>query len=177
MKMSPVTEEMKGKAEVCHGDERCKEKFMLLLAEIGFPAGLLALQHIEECGYVKEVGFVWLRLHKEKEEEKKEHRFENVVLRFDTVVTAYFEPRKIKKLTGVKAKEFLIWISLCEIYVGNDSSSSTSSNGYITFKTSAAGISKSFPISMFRNRDREEEEEDEVMIMKKMKQGMKISNL
>ncbi|KAI9195621.1 hypothetical protein LWI28_016709 [Acer negundo] len=69
---------MKGKAEVCHGDERCREKFMLLLAEIGFPAGLLALQHIEECGYVKEVGFVWLRLQKEKEEEKKEHRFENV---------------------------------------------------------------------------------------------------
>ncbi|KAK1592956.1 hypothetical protein Q3G72_033368 [Acer saccharum] len=154
MKMSLVTEEMKGKAEVCHGDERCKEKLMLLLAEIGFPAGLLALQHIEECGYVKEVGFVWLRLHKEKEEEKKEHRFENVMLRFDSVVTAYFEPRKIKRLTGVKAREFLIWISLCEIYVGNDSSSSssTSSNGSITFKTSAAGISKSFPISMFRKR-------------------------
>ncbi|KAK0606922.1 hypothetical protein LWI29_006341 [Acer saccharum] len=156
--MSLVTEEMKGKAEVCHGEERCKEKLMLLLAEIGFPAGLLGLQHIEECGYVKEVGFVWLRLHKEEEEEeKKEHRFENVVLRFDSVVTAYFEPRKIKKLTGVKAKEFLIWISLCEIYVGNDSSSSssTSSNGSITFKTSAAGISKSFPISMFRNHDRD----------------------
>ncbi|KAK2643634.1 hypothetical protein Ddye_018829 [Dipteronia dyeriana] len=163
---------MKGKAEVCHGDERCREKFTLLLAEIGFPSGLLALQHIEECGYVKEVGFVWLRLHKEKTEEKKEHRFENVVLRFDSVVTAYFEPKKIKKLTGVEAKEFLIWISLCEIYVVYDSSSSTSSNGSITFKTSAAGMSKSFPISVFRNHVKEEE--DKVMITKKMKQRMEI---
>ncbi|KAL5781918.1 hypothetical protein ACOSP7_006947 [Xanthoceras sorbifolium] len=137
---------MKAKAEVYHGDEICRDKFMLLLSEIGLPAGLLALQHIEECGYVKEVGFVWLRLRKE---EKNEHRFDNnVVLRFDNVVTAYFEPKKIKKLTGVKAKEFLIWFPLCEIYVDvNDSSSLKVSN--ITFKTSAAGLSKSFPVSVF----------------------------
>lgn len=138
--MTLVTEKMKARAEVYHGDEVCRRKFMLLLAGIGLPVGLLTLGDIEECGHVKELGFVWL-----KHKQKKKHKFENVVVWFDTEVTAYFERNKIKNLTGVKAKEFLIWISLCEIYV-NDSSP----NGSITFKT-PAGLSKSFPISLFQD--------------------------
>lgn len=113
---------------------------MLLLADIGLPVGFLTLEDIEECGYVKEIGFVWL-----KHKQKKEHKFENVVVWFDTEVTAYLERNKIKNLTGVKAKEFLIWISLCEIYVNV-----SSPNVRITFKT-PAGLSKSFPISVFQN--------------------------
>lgn len=128
---------MKAKAEVYHGDEPCREKFMLLLSEMGLPDGLLILEDIEECGYVKEIGFVWL-----KHKQKREYRFDNFLVRYDTVVTAYFEPNKIKKLTGVKAKEFWIWITLSEIYVKDPPAR------LITFKT-PAGLSKSFPISVF----------------------------
>ncbi|MBA0702667.1 hypothetical protein Goari_022897 [Gossypium aridum] len=108
--MSRVTKEIKAKAEVYYGDETCREKFVSLLEEKGFPIGLLTFQDIQECGY-------------------------------DAEITAYFEPKKIKNLTGVKAKEFLIWITLTDIYVDQSSS--------ITFKTNLVGLSKSFPVSVF----------------------------
>ncbi|KAL9407579.1 hypothetical protein AB3S75_046176 [Citrus x aurantiifolia] len=154
--MTLVTEKMKARAEVYHGNEVCRRKFMLLLADTGLPVGLLTLGDIEECGHVKELGFVWL-----KNKQKKEHKFENVVVWFDTEVTAYCERNKIKNLTGVKAKEFLIWISLCEIYVNG-----SSPNGSITFKT-PAGLSKSFPVRCSRmivvidRNNNEELKEDE----------------
>ncbi|KAJ4721958.1 Protein of unknown function, DUF538 [Melia azedarach] len=160
MSSSAVTEAMKAKAEVYHGDETCRAKFTLLLADIGLPVGLMTIEDIEECGYVKEIGFVWL-----KQKQKKEHKFENVVVWFDAEVTAYFEKKKIKKLTGVKAKEFLIWISVCEIYVGDDNGSS------ITFKT-PAGLSKAFPISVFQSGDIQDR--DDWNEVKKMEQRREI---
>ncbi|KAK7348023.1 hypothetical protein VNO80_22571 [Phaseolus coccineus] len=136
---SLLTEELKSKAEVYHGDKACREKFSLLLAEKGLPEGLLSIEDIEECGYVKEIGFVWLKL-----EKKKEHRFDNILVCYDSVVTAYVEPNKIKNLTGVKAKDFLVWFSLSEIYVR-----SRPEGPVITFK-SLVGLSMSFPFSFFK---------------------------
>lgn len=140
---SLVTEEMKAKAEVYYGAETCRDKFMLLLADNGLPLGLLTIHHqdIEECGYVKELGFVWL-----KHKEKRELKFDNVDVVFDIEVTAYFEQNRIKNLTGVKAREFLIWISLREIYVNNNSPNGSN----ITFRT-PSGLSKSFPLSLFQS--------------------------
>ncbi|KAJ4843925.1 hypothetical protein Tsubulata_049421, partial [Turnera subulata] len=138
--VSVVTQAMKAKAEVFYGDETCREKFMLLLAEIGLPNGLLTLEEIEEYGYVKDTGFVWLRHRKKREY----HKFENTVVFYDTEVTAYFERNKIKNLTGVKAREFLIWITLSEISVNDNNPRAA----LITFKTTA-GLSKSFPLSLF----------------------------
>ncbi|KAE9601519.1 hypothetical protein Lalb_Chr13g0298691 [Lupinus albus] len=134
-----VTEELKAKAEVYYGDKVCREKFSLLLSEIGLPDGLLTIQDIEECGYVKEIGFVWLKLQK-----KKEHRFDNILVCYDSVVTAYVEPNKIKNLTGVKARDFLVWFNLTEIYVKGSPKGSM-----ITFK-SIVGLSMSFPLSLFK---------------------------
>ncbi|WCJ23254.1 hypothetical protein M5689_005290 [Euphorbia peplus] len=134
-----VKPDIKAKAEVYYGDESCREKFMWLLAQIGLPNGLLTLEEIEECGYVKDTGFVWLKHKKQRDY----HKFGNVVICFDAEVTAYFEHNKIKKLTGVKAKEFLIWITLSEISVNHDHNSS------ITFKT-PSGLSKSLPLSLFK---------------------------
>ncbi|KAJ7980432.1 Protein of unknown function, DUF538 [Quillaja saponaria] len=145
--MSPVTAELKAKAEVYHGDEICREKFTLWLREIGLPDGLLTIQDIEECGYVKELGFVWLKLQK-----KREHKFDNIVVCYDREVTAYVEPRKIKKLTGVKAKEFLVWITLSEIYIKDP----PQDGSVITFK-SLVGLSLSFPVSLFKGGKEAEE--------------------
>lgn len=143
--ISLPTAEMKAGAEVYYGDEICKAKFTLLLSQIGLPDGLLTLEDIEEGGYIKDIGFVWLK-HK-KMKKRKEHKFENIAVWYDTVVTAYLEPNRIKNLTGVKAKEFLVWIGLSEIYVNDDDSANYDSK-LITFKTSM-GLSKSFPISAF----------------------------
>ncbi|XP_028788344.1 uncharacterized protein LOC114744341 [Neltuma alba] len=154
--MSLVTEELKAKAEVYHGGQVCKERFSLLLAEMGLPDGLLTTTFqqeeenniIQECGFVKEIGFVWLKLR-----EKKEHRFDNILVCFDTEVTAFLEPNKIKNLRGVKARDFLVWFTLIEIYVRDPPPPQGS---VITFR-SLLGLSTSFPLSLFKS-DREEEE-------------------
>ncbi|XVF31489.1 hypothetical protein REPUB_Repub16aG0150200 [Reevesia pubescens] len=138
--MSLVTEEIKASAsEIYHGDEICQEKSKFLLQEIGMPRGLLPLRDIEECGYVKDTGFVWL-----KQKKSITHKFEKIgkLVSYATEVTAVVEQNKIKKLTGVKTKELLVWITLCEISVDDPPT------GKITFKT-PAGLSRSFPVSAF----------------------------
>ena len=138
--MSLVTEEIRASAsEIYHGDEICQEKSKFLLQEIDMPRGLLPLRDIEECGYVKDTGFVWL-----KQKKSITHKFEKIgkLVSYATEVTAVVEKNKIKKLTGVKTKELLVWLTLCDIYVDDPPT------GKITFKT-PAGLSRSFPVSAF----------------------------
>ncbi|KAE8677926.1 putative Aproteint domain-containing protein [Hibiscus syriacus] len=72
--MSLVTEEIKASAsEMYHGDEICQVKSKFLLEEVGMPRGLLPLRDIEECGYVKETGFVWL-----KQKKSITHKFDKI---------------------------------------------------------------------------------------------------
>ncbi|GAU16694.1 hypothetical protein TSUD_199360 [Trifolium subterraneum] len=151
--MPSVTEELKSKAEVYYGDKVCREKFSLLLAEKGLPDGLLTIQQdIEECGHVKEIGFVWLKLGK-----KMQSKFDNILVCYDSVVTAYVEPNKIKNLTGVKARDFLVWFTLNEIYV-----KPVKGGSFITFK-SIVGLSMTFPLSLFQARKLEGKEEQIVI--------------
>ncbi|KAJ7973250.1 Protein of unknown function, DUF538 [Quillaja saponaria] len=137
--MSLVTEEIKSKAELYHGDEICQEKSQTLLKEIGLPNGLLPLKDIEECGIVRETGFVWL-----KQKKNTTHKFEKIgkLVSYAPEVTAYVEKNKIKKLSGVKTKEILLWVTLSDIYVDEPPT------GKITFKT-PAGLYRSFPVSAF----------------------------
>lgn len=137
--MSAVTEEIKAKAEFYKGDAICQVKSKELLKEIFLPNGLLPLQDIEECGIVRETGFVWL-----KQKKETTHKFQKIgkLVSYATEVTAYVEANKIKKLTGVKTKELLIWVTLNEIYVDDPPT------GKITFK-SPTGLFRSFPVSAF----------------------------
>ena len=137
--MSLVTEEIKAKSEVYRGDELCQEKSKFLLKEVGLPNGLLPLKDMEECGYEKESGFVWL-----KQKKSSTHKFEKIgkLVSYAPEVTAYVEPGKIKKLTGVKTKELLVWITLSDIYVDDPPT------GKITFQT-PAGLYRTFPVSAF----------------------------
>lgn len=151
--MSLVTEEIRASAsEVYHGDKICKEKSRFLLAEVGLPNGLLPLEDIEECGYVKDTGFVWLR-----QKKKKEHKFEKVgrVASYANEVTAYVEKSKIKKLTGVKTKELMMWINLNEITIDDPPT------GKITFK-SPSGLFRTFPASAFQVEEDQQLEVKEV---------------
>lgn len=138
--MSLVTDEIRASAsEMYQGDAICQEKSKFLLTEMNLPNGLLPLKDIEECGYVKDTGFVWL-----KQKKKCEHKFEKIgkPVQYATEVTAYVEPNRIKKLTGVKAKELLMWLTLTEIYVDDPPS------GKIHFKT-PTGLSRTFPVDAF----------------------------
>ncbi|XP_012840136.1 PREDICTED: uncharacterized protein LOC105960495 [Erythranthe guttata] len=90
-----------------HGDEICQEKSKWLLTEMGLPNGLMPLKEIEECGFVKETGFVWL-----KQKKKCEHKFVKIS------PVQYAEPdQELIKLTGVKTKELLLWVTLSNISV------------------------------------------------------------
>ncbi|KAA8536721.1 hypothetical protein F0562_029199 [Nyssa sinensis] len=145
--MSLVTEEIKVNAEVYNGNEICQEKSKFLLTEMGLPNGLLPMDDMVECGYVKETGFVWL-----KQKKKTEHKFEKIgkLVSYAPEVTAYVEPNKIKKLTGVKTKELLLWITLNEIYVDDPPT------GKITFKT-PTGLFRTFPVSAFEIQEERKE--------------------
>ncbi|XP_059438991.1 uncharacterized protein LOC132171637 [Corylus avellana] len=158
--MSVVTEEIKAKAEFYQGDQICQEKSKELLKEILLPNGLLPLKDIEECGYVRETGFVWLRQKKETT-----HKFQKIgkLVTYATEVTAYVEQHRIKKLTGVKTKELLIWVTLNEIYVDDPPT------GKITFKT-PAGLFRSFPVTAFEV----EEEAKEVKENKDVKEAVEV---
>ncbi|KAD3067840.1 hypothetical protein R6Q59_018039 [Mikania micrantha] len=137
--MSPITPEVRACAEIFTGNEVCKEKAKSLLREYCLPDGLLPVEDVEELGYVKETGLVWV---KQKNEIK--HKFEKAgsIVSYATEITSFFEKCKIKKLSGVKTKEMLIWISLVEAIVKDPTSDK------ITMKTSA-GISKTFPKEAF----------------------------
>ncbi|XP_039139293.1 uncharacterized protein LOC120276690 [Dioscorea cayenensis subsp. rotundata] len=126
-------------AEIHNGDDLCKKKSIKLLEDIGLPNGLFPLEDIEEFGYNCEAGFVWLI-----QKKKKEHTFKKIkrAVSYAHEVTAFVEKGKMKKMTGVKTKELMLWLSVVEMYIEDPSSKK------ITFKT-GTGLSDSFPVSAF----------------------------
>ncbi|KAF2307328.1 hypothetical protein GH714_026383 [Hevea brasiliensis] len=99
---------------------------------------------ITETGYenvgVMETGFVWL-----KQKKSITHKFEKIgkLVTYAPEVTAFVDRGgKIKKLTGVKTKELLIWVSLSDIYLNDPPT------GKITFQI-PSGLNRSFPCSAF----------------------------
>ncbi|XXG79041.1 hypothetical protein AAC387_Pa09g0197 [Persea americana] len=147
--MSLVAEELRAKAEIYHGNDICLEKSKFLFQEMGFPRGLLPLKDLVECGYVEETGFVWL-----KQKSKSEHYFEKIGknVTYAPEITAYVEKLKIKNLTGVKAKELLIWLTVNEIHATGPA------DGKVVFKT-LTGLSRTFPSSAFDEEKQEEKKE------------------
>lgn len=126
-------------AEIVYGAEECYRQSIELLDELGFPKGVLPLRDLEECGRVRETGFVWM-----KQRAPFEHFFEgtNTRVSYATEVTAYLEKLKMKKMTGVKSKQMFLWVPISEMSIEDLSSNK------IHFKT-PMGIGKSFPITAF----------------------------
>lgn len=138
--MSLITDDIRSKAtELYHGNDICLAQSKRLLREVGLPNGLLPLQDVVECGYVEETGFVWLIQKKEIK-----HKYEKIgkLVSYASEITAYVEPCKIKKLTGVKAKELFLWVTISEITIDSLQSEK------INFKN-PTGISKVFPTTAF----------------------------
>ena len=119
-------------AEVYRGAALCAEKAMELLAETNMP-----LADIEEVGYNRSTGFVWLR-----QKKALTHTFKQIgrLVSYATEVTAFVEDRKMKRITGVKSKELLIWVTVCDMYIDKNDHS------MVTFKT-PTGLGRSFTVS------------------------------
>ncbi|XP_072957371.1 uncharacterized protein [Typha angustifolia] len=126
-------------AEIFKGDKLCKKNSIELLGEVGLPNGLLPLEDIEEFGYNREAGFIWLI-----QKKKKDHTFKKIkqIVSYAPEVTAFVEKGKLKKITGVKTREMMLWLTVVEVYIEDPSL------GKITFKT-GTGLSDSFVISAF----------------------------
>ncbi|KAH0466715.1 hypothetical protein IEQ34_003953 [Dendrobium chrysotoxum] len=104
-------------AEVYNGHDLCKEKSIQLLEEICLPKGLFPLEDIDEFGYNCEAGFIWLI-----QKKKKDHVFKEIkrTVSYAPEVTAFVDKYKLKKMTGVKTKELLLWLSVVEVYFENN---------------------------------------------------------
>ncbi|XP_076907481.1 uncharacterized protein LOC143563951 [Bidens hawaiensis] len=130
-------------AEIVYGAEDCLRSSIELLDELGFPRGVLPLKDLVECGRVRATGFVWM-----KQKGPYEHFFEatNTRVSYATEVTAYIEKCKMKKMTGVKSKQLLMWVPIVEMSMENENSSK------IYFKV-PVGIGKSFPVTAFMTEE------------------------
>ncbi|KAK6133587.1 hypothetical protein DH2020_032716 [Rehmannia glutinosa] len=122
-----------------YGETICRQKALELLEKNNIPKGMLPLHEMTEVGYNKGSGFIWI-----KQKNSKTHLFRalNRSVWYDTVITAFIEDRRMKRLTGVKSKEFMIWFTACDISIQDPSS------GKLTIGTTA-GVSRTFPVSAF----------------------------
>ncbi|KAF8668915.1 hypothetical protein HU200_052121 [Digitaria exilis] len=136
---SQTIETYRAGAEVVRGDAvACKKAAVELLGEIGLPKGLFPLDNMQDFGYNREAGFMWLIQGKKK----VEHTFKKIkqTVSYGSEVTAFVEKGKLKKITGVKTKELMLWLSIVEVYVDE------AAPGKVTFKT-GTGLSDSFDAS------------------------------
>ncbi|KAL3499155.1 hypothetical protein ACH5RR_038248 [Cinchona calisaya] len=142
-------------AEIVHGAEECYQHSIQLLEELGFPKGVLPLQNLEECGRVRATGFVWM-----KQKAPSQHFFTgtNTLVSYAIEVTAYVEKFKMKKMTGIKSKQLLLWVPIVEMSIED------LGHNKIYFKT-PMGIGRSFPTTAFLT-DEEKHKDMACTIMK-----------
>ncbi|KAI3463618.1 hypothetical protein Pfo_020281 [Paulownia fortunei] len=80
----------------------------------------------------------------------------NTLVRYDTEVTAYVEKGKMKKMSGVKSRQLLLWVPIVEMSIEEPAADK------IYFKT-PMGIGRSFPITAFMDEEEKEKKHLEVV--------------
>ncbi|EER88238.1 hypothetical protein BDA96_10G143700 [Sorghum bicolor] len=131
---SQAIESHRAGAEIVTGDAACRKKSVELLEELGLPKGLLPMEDIQEFGYNLLV----------QRKKKVEHTFKKIkqTVSYAAEVTAIAEKGKLGKITGVKTKELMLWLSVVEVYVPEASPEK------VTFKT-GTGLSDTFDATAF----------------------------
>ncbi|XP_042484052.1 uncharacterized protein LOC122064423 [Macadamia integrifolia] len=134
-----ATDERAG-AEIVRGKEACERFSAELMKELGFPSGVLPTGELVECGRVRSTGFVWWKC-------KAAYEHFNVATNtknsYAAETMAYVEKGRMKKMTGCKAKQMMVWVPITEMYIDGNK---------ISFKSSM-GVGKSFPIISFMNEE------------------------
>uniref|UniRef100_A0A0C9S3A6 TSA: Wollemia nobilis Ref_Wollemi_Transcript_15397_571 transcribed RNA sequence n=1 Tax=Wollemia nobilis TaxID=56998 RepID=A0A0C9S3A6_9CONI len=142
--------------EVISGEEAeaaCIARSAEVLEAAGLPGGLLPLKDIQECGFDKTTGLVWI-----KQKRQSQHYFKRAgrLVSFDREVRAYLEHRRLRNVSGVKAKEYLVWAPVGDITVegeGESESESGPSDQEIIRFRSYGGISRTFPAIAFSRKE------------------------
>jgi hypothetical protein len=129
-------------AEVITGAEACYAHSKEMLKGLGFPGGVMPLRGLDECGLMRETGYVWMRQGK-----AYEHYFTatGTRVRYDAEVTAYVEEGRMKRMTGVRSKQMLMWVPIVEM--------SLVDGGERVYFKSSVGIGRSFPAAAFADED------------------------
>lgn len=142
VKGSQMIESYRDKAEIYHGAALSKQKAHELLEGLSLPKGLLPLD-VEEMGHDHSSGFVWM-----KQKSKKEHRFKRIgkTVSYDAEIMMFIENGRLSKISGVKAKEIIVWVPISEIYLQDPSSDK------VVFAI-PSGLSRTFPVSAFELDD------------------------
>ncbi|KAG6549152.1 hypothetical protein Mapa_009378 [Marchantia paleacea] len=135
-KTGPAEKDAKAGAVVWTGHDESMKKAVALMEQFGLPLGLLPLEDVQELGFVESTGYMWIT-----QKKKVEHTFKLISkqVSYAEEVKGYVEKGKIRKLSGVKAKELFLWVPVIDITVDGDQ---------ITFK-SYAGVNKVFAAQAF----------------------------
>ncbi|MFQ6641453.1 hypothetical protein Gotur_014407 [Gossypium turneri] len=89
--------------------------------------------------------FIWL-----KQEKTFKYLFEELGLTsYGVEITAFIGDRQLKKLTGVKSKEMMIWITLFDVFVDDTKSRSK------IYCSNSMGLSKSYPVTTVEDEPKE----------------------
>jgi hypothetical protein len=131
-------EKLKEGGIVFYGEEAL-EKAIERLEEVNLPGGLLPLKDVVESGYVKDTGFVWIT-----QKKPIAHMFRKAgkQVAYGATIKGYLENRRLRDLTGVRAKEMFIWAPIADISIGEETLDK------IYFK-STMGLGKLFPVEAF----------------------------
>ncbi|MCO5559380.1 hypothetical protein L7F22_012979 [Adiantum nelumboides] len=118
------------------GHDVCFRNASDLLEVMGLPGGLLPVENVVNCGFDKKSGLVWIR-----QKKPSRHYFRRIrrTVSFDTEVRAYISPNRLQSVSGVHAREFLLWAPVGDVSLVDDK---------LKFKT-YGGISKTFPADAF----------------------------
>ncbi|KAJ1690959.1 hypothetical protein LUZ63_015114 [Rhynchospora breviuscula] len=137
--MAQLIESNRAGAEVFTGHNVCKQKAIDILVQNHLPRALLSVGDIEELGYNRSSGFLWIKSKKDST-----HSFKNVgkTVSYAKEVTAFVHDKKMTNLSGVKVKELMIWISLSGMAIEDPEGKK------LSFST-PAGIGKTFPVDAF----------------------------
>ncbi|KAH1055872.1 hypothetical protein J1N35_033937 [Gossypium stocksii] len=140
---SPQIDSHREQAEIYNGEALCNQKARELFDKFRLPKGLLPMNDLNEMGFNSITGFLWLR-----QQKKSEFKFKSIgkTVAYETEVTAFVEDRRMRRLTGIKTKEMMIWITISDISIDDNDPNK------ITF-SSSSGLSKTFPVEAFEDED------------------------
>jgi hypothetical protein len=119
------------------GHEVCFRSAADLLEAMGLPGGLLPLEDVLDCGFDKASGSIWIR-----QRRKSQHFFSRIgrMVSFDTEIRACIAHRRLHSVSGVRARELLLWAPISDVSAHGDDK--------VQFR-SYGGLTRTFPSHAF----------------------------
>ncbi|KAE8666117.1 potassium channel KAT2-like [Hibiscus syriacus] len=131
-------------AEVYHGATLCKQKAQELLEMFRLPKTLMPCNNLVEVGFNPITGFTWL-----KQQKPTKYKLKDIgISSFASEMTGFLEDGRMRKFSGIKSKEMMIWVPLSDISIDP-------SDPIKIIFTALMGLSKSYPLTAFETEPEE----------------------